>query len=198
MRRDELTELHYITPIDNVASILEHGLLSHRRVARLRHHSVAMSEIQDRRARVVVPSGRPLHDYVNLYICARNPMLSKVRNQHEGLCVLRVSSDVVDIRGAVVADRNASSDYVRFGPAPDALVRVDRDRVCAESWLHPDDRIDEWRHKSQKCAEILVPDRVDPGYIGGAYVSCVPTKVALAQVAPTLPTVVDPHFFFRW
>ena len=27
------------------------------------------------------------------------------------------------------------------------------------------------RHKSQKCAEALVPDRVDPCYIVGAYVA---------------------------
>ena len=27
------------------------------------------------------------------------------------------------------------------------------------------------RHKSQKCAEVLVPDRVDPCYIVGAYVA---------------------------
>ena len=197
MRRDELTELHYITPIDNVASILEHGILSHHRVARLPHRSVAMSEVQDRRAKVMVPGGRRLHDYVNLYICARNPMLSKVRNQHERLCVLHISPDVVDFRGVVVADQNASSDYVRFGPAPDALVRVDRDRVFAEFWLHPDDQIDEWRHRSQKCAEVLVPDRVDPTHITGAYVSCVATKVTLAQVAPALPAVVDPHLFFH-
>jgi len=30
MRRDELEELHYITPISNVASILAHGILSQR------------------------------------------------------------------------------------------------------------------------------------------------------------------------
>ena len=58
MERHELTELHYITPIANVPSILELGILSHNRAKRVRHESVAMNEIQDRRARVTVPGGK--------------------------------------------------------------------------------------------------------------------------------------------
>ena len=51
MQRHELEELHYITPICNIPSILRHGILSHVRAARLLHQSVAMQVIQDRRAR---------------------------------------------------------------------------------------------------------------------------------------------------
>ena len=39
------------------------------------HVSVAMPAVQDRRARKIVPGGRRLHGYANLYICARNPMM---------------------------------------------------------------------------------------------------------------------------
>ncbi len=60
MRREELEELHYITPIANVPSILTHGILSHVRVRKLPHQSVAMPEIQDRRRKVRVPNARPL------------------------------------------------------------------------------------------------------------------------------------------
>src|SRR2546425_4346574 len=75
VRSEELLELHYITPMENVPSILAQGILSHRRAGKLRHQSIAMPEVQARRAGRIVPGGRPLHDYVNLYICARNPML---------------------------------------------------------------------------------------------------------------------------
>ncbi len=71
MERHELQDLHYITPIGNVPSILQQGILSHAGASRLQHQSVAMQEMQDRRARVRVPGGRPLHEYANLYICAR-------------------------------------------------------------------------------------------------------------------------------
>lgn len=43
MRRDELAELQYITPIVNVASILQHGILSHKRASMLLHESVGDS-----------------------------------------------------------------------------------------------------------------------------------------------------------
>jgi len=137
MTREDLDELHYITPIANVASILSDGILSHQRAGKVRHESVAMGEVQERRKKVMVPGGRRLHEYVNLYIHGRNPMLFVRRGQHEQLCVLRISPAVLDLRGVVIADRNASSDHVRFGPAPAALALVDRDRVFAEYWTHP-------------------------------------------------------------
>ena len=139
MRREELVELHYIAPIVNVESILRLGLLSHWRAESVPHESVAMQEIQDRRSRVTVPGGRPLHHYVNLYICARNPMLYVRKDVHRRLTVLKVSQQVLDLAGVAVADRNASSDYVRFASAPDGLRLVDRELVFAEYWTHPDD-----------------------------------------------------------
>ncbi len=58
MNREDLAELHYITLIANIPSILTHGILSHRQVVRLTHESVAMQQVQDRRESKVVPGGR--------------------------------------------------------------------------------------------------------------------------------------------
>ena len=91
MTRAELDELGYIVPIATVPSILQRGILSHRRAERIEHDSIALQNVQDRRAGKAVPKGRPLHEYVNLYICPRNPMLFKRKNSHEQICVLRVS-----------------------------------------------------------------------------------------------------------
>jgi hypothetical protein len=165
MNREELEELHYIAPICNLGSIMSLGLLSHRRADKVEHSSIAMEEIQSRRARKTVPAGRALHQYVNLYINARNKILFKIKDQHANLCVLRVSTEVLDLPGVVVADRNASSDYARFAPAPDGLQHIDKRMVFANYWTHSDDPIEEWRHGSIMCAEILVPDHVRPCYI---------------------------------
>ena len=67
----DVKELHYITPIENLPSILKYGILSHRRVEKLDHKSVAMADVQARRAAVRIPGGRPLHEYANLYFNAR-------------------------------------------------------------------------------------------------------------------------------
>jgi len=65
-----------------------------------------------------VPNGRALHEYANLYICPRNPMLLKKSDIHERICVLQVSVDVLDIPNVIVTDSNAASKYVSFRPAP--------------------------------------------------------------------------------
>lgn len=196
MRREDLHELHYITPISNVPSILSHAILSHRLAAKVRHESVAMQEIQDRRAKVRLPTGRPLHDFVNLYICARNPMLYLRRGRHESLCVLQVSPEVLDVEEVVIADRNASSDYCRFDAAASGLANIDDELVFAEYWTDPDP-IQAYIRKSVKCAEVLVPDRVPAHLIRGAYVSCDVAKQRLAAVAPSFTITVDAHLFFR-
>lgn len=197
MRREELDELHYITPIANAGSIQHHGILSHRRASRLQHDSVAMPEIQDRRKNVVVPGGRRLHEYVNLYICARNPMLYKRRGQHSVLAVLRISTDVLDLPGAVVTDGNASSDYTRFSEPRRGLERIDRSLVFAKYWTHPGDEIAEWRHKSAKCAEVLIPECVLPNYIVGAYVSTPQARDELSKAAPGIDVTLNASLFFQ-
>ncbi len=174
MKRSELTELHHIAAISNVPPILRFGILSHVLAERVQHESLAMPEIQARRAKVVIPGGRPLHRYVNLYMNARNKMMFKVKSQrgHLDICVLRVSTEVLDLPKVVVSDRNASSKYVRFGPSPGGIAAIDRNTVFAEWWIHPDDQIATWKHASAMCAEVLVPDRVEPKFVFGAHVSC--------------------------
>ena len=199
MDRAQLAELHYITPIENLPSIRQHGVLSHHRAAGLQHRSVAMAAIQSRRSGKRVPGGRPLHEYANLYINARNVMLSKVLHgaSIDEVCVLRISADVVDLPEVVIADQNAASDYVRFARAPGGLARIDNATVFSEYWTHPDDQIAEWRHRSAMCAEVLVPDRVEASYIVGVYVGTPQAAANVRALAPGLPVTLDAYRFFR-
>jgi ssDNA thymidine ADP-ribosyltransferase DarT-like protein len=195
VRRNELTELHYIAPIANLVSVLQRGILSHARAQGVAHTSVAMQAIQHRRSTVIVPGGRPLHEYANLYICARNPMLFLRKGQHEELCVLRVSPDVLDLEGVVVVSGNASSVYVRFGAGAEGLEVVDRDLTFAEYWTDPDE-IERWRKKSAKCAEVLIPDILDPRHVIGAYVSGDVGITAFRATGVALPVAINRHLFF--
>ncbi|MCS6804590.1 MAG: DUF4433 domain-containing protein [Blastocatellia bacterium] len=196
MTRQELSELHYIAHMNNVPSILRLGILSNKMCSKVAHTSVAMQEVQDRRAKVAVPGGRRLHEYVNLYICARNPMLYKLRGQHLDLCVLRVSTDVLDLPGTVVTDANASSNYVRFAAAPAGLSIVDRDLTFADDW-RDQDPIQYFRKKSAKCAEVLVPDRVGPRFILGAYVSCPEAMNRMNGLNTGINLILNANMFFR-
>lgn len=192
--RNELEELHSIQAIDNVPSILQRGILSHEGAAGIDHISVADPAIQDRRAGRQVPGGQPLHQYANLYFHARNPMMFRRRGRHAELCVLRIRCDVLDLPDVVVTDGNASSDYIRFGAAADGLDFIDADLTFAMWWTDTD-YYEKMRKKTARCAEVLVPDRVPPGLVEGAYV-CGHDDGRLANLAPGLHVETDRDLFF--
>lgn len=182
MNRAEVTELHYITAIANLPSILRHGILSHNLAAKIAHDSVAMQEIQERRQNKRIPGAGYLHDYANLYFDAHNPMLSKCRAKNDEICVLQIAPTAIDAQGVIVTDRNAAADMVRFYPVTVGLAAINRDRVFAKYWTHPDDFFDERLHKSQKCAEVLVPQRIDRSFVVGGYVANRTAQAAVQQV----------------
>jgi hypothetical protein len=196
VRRAELAELHFIAPISNVRSILQHGILSHVRAAQVQHASVAMAEIQDRRDRVRIPGGRPLHEYANLYINVRNKMMFKItRSGRDHLSVLRIDIAVLDLPGAIVSDQNAASGHARFAPAPQGLALVEREGVFARSWTHSDP-IEQMRRGAAVNAEVLVPDRVEPRHILGAFVASPNSQAGLRAVGFALPITLNPDIFF--
>ncbi len=191
----DIVELQYIAPLVNLRSILERGILSHRLANRFPHQSVAMAEVQERRAARRVPNGRPLHDYANLYFNAANPMMYKLRGMHRDLCVLRVSTSVMELEGSVITDGNAASSYTLFMPYPDGLSKIDRGVVFGPSWSHPDPAEMD-RRRRVRCAEVLVPDRVPPEFIVGVRVSCHAIAVSPALTTCGLPATIDERMFF--
>ena len=198
MRREDLFELHYIAPLENVVSIYQSGILSNKLAQEIKHESLAWEKMQERRSGKVIPGGSSLHDYVNLYICARNPMLYKVKNK--SVCVLRVDPNILDSPGVVIANSNAAGDYVRFASSPSGLDLIDADLVFAESWIHPNE-IETWNHKGIKCAEVLVPDRVDTKFIENIYVPDAQSQEILdhqLKAAGLTPRImINKHLFFR-
>jgi ssDNA thymidine ADP-ribosyltransferase, DarT len=199
MERSRIQELHYITDMANVAPILDRGILSHRLAQRVAsgHVSVADAEVQARRAskRVWVGrSSRPLHDYANLYVHARNAMLFILLRSRQGdLTVLSVDPEVLDLDGVVVADRNAASFASLFLPATEGIAALDDAAVFAERWTSS------YEAKQLRMAEVLVPDRVPPSLIKGAYV---PDHAAAERLRShlggwSLATGVNPWLFFR-
>lgn len=185
MNAADLTELHYITPIANVPSILKLGILSHRDVTRRRVNSVsvALPGVQERRESKVIPGAKPLHEYVNLYICARNPMMYLRRAQHEALCVLQISPAVLTLPGVVIADGNAASGPTAFWQSPSGLSKVDKDTVFAEWWTDANEFV-LWENRRVKCAEVLIPNGLGAKFISAAYVSCDAAEARLRALAP--------------
>lgn len=199
MTFEELEELHYIAPIANMGSICTLGILSHKKAERIFHKSISMDEVQEKRKKVVVPCGRPLHQYVNLYFHARNPMMFKRKDLHKELCVIIVTKNVLRLSQVVVTDGNASSDYVRFYSVSDGMGIIDKALVFSKYWSH-EDPIEKFKHTFIKCAEVLVPDKVPADFLLGAYVSCKESKQNLygiiKDIKQDFEITVNPDLFF--
>lgn len=190
-----VTELHNIMPISNIPLVLQHGILSNEEAAKLAHDSVALSDVQERRDIKRVPGGLKLHQYANLYFCARNPMLYLRKDEAAALCVLRVDKHVLTLPNVVLSDQNAASDYVRFLKSPEGLRELNYDLIFAEYWTS-DDPFDYWRRKAIKCAEVLVPHRVPTELILGAYVLNAIAETRLREAGFELPVNRNTNLFF--
>jgi hypothetical protein len=193
--RSELEELCCIQPIQNLRSIAVRGILSHNAAADVPHVDISMEEVQDLRSGKRVPDARLpqaqwrwLHDYANLYFCARNPMLFKRLSRHRELAVVRIRPDALDLPAVVVTDGNAASNATRFGASAEGLARIDKTVTYARYWTH-NDPYAHAEHKRRMCAEVLVPECLPPEYIAGAYVSC--DDSAAAHAAEGLPWTAE-------
>lgn len=123
-------------------------------------------------------------------------MMYKRRTQHADLCVLRIKPDVIDISGVVITDGNASGNYVRFAASPGGLAIVNRIWTYADDWRDPDE-IQQFRKTAAKCAEVLVPEAVEPHFIFGAYFSTQEALNMFQNMNINLSVAVNSHLFFR-
>jgi hypothetical protein len=196
LQRSEIDGLYNSFHRENLASILERGILSHNLAKRVQHRSIADPDVQRTRAgKIVPPSRKPLHSYANLYFNPRNIVGYRfvkdtidAGGSEDDICVVRVSLDVLDLPGVIVTDRNAASWPLWKTPA-EGLPLLDYATIFAQYWNGKD-------HAQKMCAEILVPDRVPPEYVIDAYV-CSATAQAHAASICTVPVRLKRSFFFR-
>jgi hypothetical protein len=193
-----VTEFHCIMPLENIPSVLKLGILSNERATKLEHRSVAMEDVQEKREQKHVPGGLKLHQYANLYFHARNPMLYKRKGEVNSLCVLRISTEILQLPGVVLADCNASSPYVRF-LAPSQWALLDYEAIYAMDWnrQHANDPYAYRVHKARKCAEVLVPHMLEIKYVIGAYVVDEAAKTKLQSLGFERTVTIDSEMFFR-
>jgi len=171
MNKYDIAELHFITYIENIPSILKKGILSHNISRNINFCDISESGVQERRAKKKIPgTNKNLHDYANLYFDAHNPMLSKRRSQNNKICVLRINNIVLNIDGVIITDKNAARECW-FKTVDEGLPLLNKEEIYATFWIDDNDPIKEDKQKGIKCAEVLVPDRVHSDYIFGAYVA---------------------------
>lgn len=184
-----------ITPIENVASIMATGILSYNNNHE-EHISVADTDVQKRREAKIIPGGRRLHDYANLYFDARNPMMYKRKEIAEQLCVLAIDYLILNVDGVVLSDCNAASSIAKFIEPSKLDDSFGFDEIYATDWNSaiPTEYL---RKKSKKNAEVLVPDVVPPDYIVAGCVVNNHSKRLLMDSGFEKKIYIKPDLFFR-
>lgn len=194
LNRAEIDYLSYMTTEANLRSILIRGILSHNRVAALEHESVADAEVQAIRSDKYC-GNRALHDYVNLYFWPRNAMMYRVR-ANETLCVVRVSTAVLDLPGVYYSSRNAAVGGATFHRVNGhEFPPLTFEEVYAQSWSS--NGITDINIKEIMQAEVLVPDVVEPNGIEMVYARSKKQAARITALCPEIQVRVDSHLFFQ-
>ena len=132
--KERRKSVYNIQSIYNIDSVIKYGILSYNRAQSIRHTSVAMPEVQRKRNDRIIPNGLPLHDYASAYFDPRNPMMYKRQSDAQNLCVVAISSEVLDFEGTIISDGNAASNYTRFFSPSDGIDRLDFVVIYGEWW----------------------------------------------------------------
>ncbi|PTS98418.1 DUF4433 domain-containing protein [Pedobacter sp. HMWF019] len=156
---------YHFTHIDNLNTIIEHGLLctNLKEAAGLAHFNVASAGIQERRKTMEVTCGAKgvVHDYVPFYLCSVNPMFLQMVNtkniDQQDFVILAVPLKAVIGNGAVFTDASANTQVApNFYDDPQDLDKLNWAEIDSQKWSSHTDQL---RH--EKMAEVLVPRKID-------------------------------------
>ncbi|TGD72207.1 DUF4433 domain-containing protein [Mangrovimicrobium sediminis] len=162
-----VTAFWHMTHRDNVRNILDQGILSHSE-ARKAHKIVDISDasVQQRRTAAEPIFGRCLHDYAPLYVNPRNPMLFRLQDLNNSLCLLEISLDVLRDTGSrdlIYTDGNAASGATNFFSGMEGFDNLPWDVLMAEYWNDKEDG------KRKRCAEVLIHPKVAKRHISAIH-----------------------------
>lgn len=196
--------LYYITHIDNVISILQRGILSHRRIAQgdINFTPIYDSAIISNRQQRKVDNDRVLWDFANLYFQPRNAMLYRVMREksQKQIAILLISPNILIRKDIYITNGNAASSNSEIFPSEEGrkfAARI-REEIDKEWWTESDGS------KRKIMAECLVPECVSPELIRGIYVANDAAKSELEQRISqassnikSVPVTIEPKIFFQ-
>ncbi|MCS6887469.1 MAG: DarT ssDNA thymidine ADP-ribosyltransferase family protein [Chloroflexus sp.] len=197
--KPNIRSLFYITHLDNLPSIVQHGILSHAQVeARgLSPTPIYDANIVSRRRERQAPDGRSLWEFANLYFQARNPMLYRVIGEKgkQHVVIIGIDPSVMELPGCLIAAGNAASPLSEIVPVAEGLPKIAAlwKVINSEWWRQADGS------KRVMMAECLVPDIISPTYLQTIYTPNHKTAETVHRLMPDckIPVVPEPNLFFQ-
>lgn len=178
--------LFYIAHIDNIESILKHGILSHNLANEMELTKVDISNqtVNARRNRFETSLGGNIHDFAPLYFNHKNPMLytlckNKDRNT---LVLLRINPHILLADNVSFSDGNAATKATHFFSNIDDFNKLNWQLIKQGSWYNYQFGIEEGRRIM--CSEALVHNKIETYYINDIFVY---DEVVLDKIMPLFP-----------
>lgn len=162
--------VYHFTHLDNLAGILEHGILSTNEMIRLNleYANIAYDEIQDRRSKMTVTCGGgcKIHDYVPLYFCKRSPMLyanvTKKMVDEQFIIYFEFPIAIMLLNKFVFTDASANTNIPpKFYDDPKDLDKINWEAVETWRWGSQYDKFGGTPVRQAKMAELLIFKKVD-------------------------------------
>jgi O-acetyl-ADP-ribose deacetylase (regulator of RNase III) len=196
--KPDIKGLFYITHVNNIKSILRHGILSHALVEarKVQFTPIYDAQIVSNRRERKTPNGKSLWDYANLYFQPRNPMLYRVINEKDkkDIAIVEVRPDILKQPDVFVSTGNAASLPSDILPVKDGLKEIHQMwKVINSEWWNDTDG-----SKRKIMAECLAPELVPPALIQAIYVvnHAIAEKLR-SDVPPQVQVIPEPHMFFQ-
>lgn len=199
-KQNSRRELYYITHVDNLESILRHGIYSHSKIeqAKIDPKKIYDNSVMLLRQARTTPSQRNLWEYANLYWQPRNPMLYRIKSSMSSATLAIIGVDreqVLKLPGIFITDGNAAHSESKIFDVTTGKDRIKDLKTVLTS--------DYWREsdgsKRKIMAEVLVPDFIPKSLIRSIYVPTHELKRQLSSkidLTFKLDIIPEAHMFF--
>jgi len=182
--------LFHMTHIDNLESILSHGLYSHNN--QYQKIDISDNQVNARRQKAEPIYHKSIHAYVPFYFNPKNNMLSRRRNIQDSIVILVLNRELMLKPNSVFSDGNASSDATRFYSNFEDLDKINF--TCVQTKGYYNSFEDGGR---KRMAEVLVPHHVNAQYIKGIICNNPMTKSKIDAITKgDYPSLIRTSYYF--
>ncbi len=204
-RQRSIQGFYYITHVNNILSILDQGILSHRLIEdnNIQHTPIYNSKIVFNRSQRMVRENQSLWDFANLYFKPRNAMLYLIVNKCpiDQIAILNISKRILQQQNVLISNGNAASSESKIKPLEEVEQHFNKiSQQIDKDWWNQNDG-----SKREMMAECLVPNKVPQDYIETIYVGCDQARKNIENLlkqstdarASKINIVVEPKMFFQ-
>jgi len=146
--------IYHMTHIDNLDTILKHGLLAHDNPYQKK--DISDCDVNRRRSRREPIYNKPIHSYVPFYFNPKNNMLLRRKNISDDIVILRFSNELLFKENILFTDANASTDRANFYKNISDLEYLNWDCIFTTGLYN-----DFEDGGNKRMAEVLIPSKVE-------------------------------------